>query len=290
MPRRAPGFWFSMISALLVAAGAALIALPAPQNSFRFAIIGDRTGTAQPGVYQRVWRDVAGLHPDFAINVGDTIEGGKDTTAEKEWRAVQAIWKPYLRFPYYFTPGNHDIWSDFSRRLWQRATGHPATYSFDYQNAHFTVLDNSQGPFLTDTQMDFLARDLETYKTRSPKFIFFHEPFWLLPLELGSGDFPLHKLAVEYQVACIISGHTHQFARIEKDGVVYLTECSSGGHLRIPTGTDGFAQGWFFGYSMGRVQGTTVEFTVHELGAPFGQGRTFRAENWGPNGPEIINP
>ena len=59
-----------------------------PGNDFRFCILGDRTGDAQPGVYERVWHDVDLLHPDFVINAGDTIQGGNDSTAEAEWRAM----------------------------------------------------------------------------------------------------------------------------------------------------------------------------------------------------------
>ncbi len=38
----------------LVALAAAVAAAVAPLNDFRFAILGDRTGDAQPGVYEQV--------------------------------------------------------------------------------------------------------------------------------------------------------------------------------------------------------------------------------------------
>ena len=121
-----------------------------PRNDFRFSILGDRTGDAQPGVYEQVWRELDALHPDFVINVGDTIQGGNDATAASEWRALRPLWDRY-RYPIYFTPGNHDIWSPASRAVYEQQTGHPAFYSFNYQNAHFTVLDNSQASdFSTD--------------------------------------------------------------------------------------------------------------------------------------------
>src|SRR5690349_7636315 len=99
-------------SALVFGLGA-IAALPAanePKNDFRFSILGDRTGDADQRVYERVWRELDSLHPDFVINVGDTIQGGNDATAEAEWQALRPLWNRY-RYPQYFTPGNHDIWS-----------------------------------------------------------------------------------------------------------------------------------------------------------------------------------
>jgi len=72
----------SVIALFAIVIGAR--ALTEPKNDFRFSIIGDRTGGAQPEIYGRIWREIDLLHPDFAINVGDTIEGGRDDRAEAE--------------------------------------------------------------------------------------------------------------------------------------------------------------------------------------------------------------
>src|ERR1035441_9968418 len=69
---------------LVVAAWWAVCAAPA--DNFHFVLLGDRTGEAQPGVYQRVWRGLAAAQPAFVLSVGDTIQGLNDATAEAEWR------------------------------------------------------------------------------------------------------------------------------------------------------------------------------------------------------------
>jgi Icc protein len=248
-------------------------ATPASTSHFRFSIVGDRTGEAQPGVYERVWREVDQLHPDFVINVGDVIEGGNDATAEQEWRTVREVWRLF-RYPLYFTPGNHDIWSDASEKLYEKYTGRPPFYSFDYQDAHFTILDNSRTENLSEGQMKFLEQDLDRNRSRNPKFVFFHRPtVWLIPLKFQS-DFALHQLLRKYHVTMVVSGHTHQFARLEKDGIVYLCVGSSGGHLR---GT-GFAQGWFYHHVLATVDGTKVDLMVKEIDAPLGKGRVFEGK------------
>ncbi len=204
-------------------------ALTEPKNDFRFSILGDRTGGPQPQIYGRVWREVDMLHPDFVINVGDTIQGGKDATAPAEWQELRPLWQRYSHYPLYFTPGNHDVFSDTSRALYEKESGRPSFYSFNYQDAHFTVLDNSRTNDLSADQIEFLEKDLAAHKDQNPKFIFFHKPYWIPLLKLGSGDFPLHQVAKKHGVRHIISGHGHQFVRIVRDGIAYLEVGSRAG-------------------------------------------------------------
>src|SRR5690242_7902200 len=107
---------------------------------FPFVILGDRTGEAVPGVYEQVWREAAAENPAFVVSVGDTIQGLNDATAEREWRILNS----YKQFPLYLAPGNHDIWSAESERLFRKYASHAPHYSFDYHQAHFTILDNSR--------------------------------------------------------------------------------------------------------------------------------------------------
>jgi len=261
---------------MALAAAVCLCVCAEPRNNFRFAILGDRTGGAQPGVYEQVWREVSLLRPDFVINVGDTIEGGNDATAAAaEWESLRKLWNRY-NLPQYFTPGNHDIWSADSRRIYEKATGRPASYGFNYQDAHFTVLDNSGSLNLSDAQMRFLADDLEKNKGRSPKFVLFHQPFWLIPLKFGSGEFPFHELVRKYGVNYVLSGHGHQFVRLERDGIVYIEAGSSGAKLK----GEGFERGWFYLHILATVRGAKVEMEVKELDEPMGKGRRFNAEDW----------
>lgn len=264
------GSWILHALAFVALCIGGLAAADSPRNDFRFVILGDRTGDAQPGVYEKIWSEVEALHPDLVINVGDTIQGGNDLTAAAEWSALRPLWNRYGR-PIYFTPGNHDIWSPASRAIWEQQTGHPPFYSFDYQNAHFTVLDNSRSSELSEQQMQFLAHDLAVNHQRDPKFVFFHQPFWLLPVKFQNSQFPFQQLVAKYQVAYVISGHGHQYVRASLDGVTYLEAPSSGGKLK----GKGFDQGWFYGQVLVTVQGSEARIRVNEVGAPFGEGRVI---------------
>jgi len=284
--RRAGFYLLTAVLAVCLAAGIRLAGLQTPTNDFHFSILGDRTGSAAPEVYGRIWREIDMLGPAFVINVGDTIQGGDDARAESDWEKVRPTLERYRRYPLFLTPGNHDIWSEHSRRLFERNAGRPGWYSFNHQQAHFTVLDNSQTLALSQEQLDFLARDLAEHRERRPKFVFFHKPFWLAPLRLGADDFPLHKLARQFGVDYVISGHTHNFARLKRDGVVYLVVGSSGASLAkyLPDPAN-FSRGFFYHHVWVHVKGTEARFTVKELSGGGGQGRMFRAEDWEAEGP-----
>jgi predicted phosphodiesterase len=269
-------------SIFLVLLGAiGVLAVPQPESNFHFSIIGDRTGGANPEIYDRVWREVDLLHPDFVLNVGDTIEGGNDQRAEQEWSALRPMWARYNKYPLYFTPGNHDVFSDASRKLYEKETGRPASYSFNYQNAHFTVLDNSGSDELPEAQIEFLRRDLEQNKERSPKFILFHRPFWIPYVIFKNREFPFHQIAKKYGVAYVICGHMHQFMRMEQDGVVYMVVGSSGASMKRGLNAgQGFEQGWFYHHVQVRVKGSTVQATVKEVDSDAVKGRVFNADDW----------
>ena len=193
--------------------------------------------------------------------------------------------------PLYFTPGNHDVFSDTSRELYVKESGRAPQYSFNYQDAHFTVLDNSQTTDLTpQEQLDFLNRDLEANKDKNPKFIFFHKPYWIPILKLGLSDFPLHKIALKYGVQHILlSGHGHQFVRIVRDGIAYMEVGSiPGGNMTAALKLGhGFTEGRFITTFGGAVKGSKIELTVKEIDGIKGAGRMFKADQWDETGPKF---
>ena len=173
---------------------------------------GPGTGGAIPGIYERVWREASVFNPDFAINVGDTIEGGKDESAESQWRELRPLWSRY-RFPFYFTPGNHDIWSERSLQIYKKETGRPNYYSFNYQDAHFTVLDNSRTLELDDGQLKFLEDDLKARSAPTPIVVFAHIPLWAVYPQWGwgteDGERALGFLK-RFGSVTVLNGHIHQ--------------------------------------------------------------------------------
>jgi 3',5'-cyclic-AMP phosphodiesterase len=258
-----------------------LIAAQVDKGEFTFAILGDRTGGTQPGVYEEAWRETAADHPAFVVTVGDTIEGGDDTTMDAEWRHVMNMLLPYRKLPAYFAPGNHDVWSVASAQAFEHYTKHPLHYSFDYQQAHFTILDNSRSDNFPAEELAYLEKDLQAHASQPVKFVVSHRPSWILQAVLRNPDFPLQRLAERYGVKYIIAGHIHQMLHFELNGVMYLSMASSGGHLR---NSKRYEDGWFFEHTLVTVKGDSADFSIKELNAPFGQGRVSKPADWGAAG------
>ena len=271
--QRLPRFGFALAAAL-----AAALALLAAPDSFQFAILGDRTGEAQPGVFEQVWRETAAEHPAFVVSVGDNIEGLDDATAAAQWREWQHLVAAYRRYPLYLVPGNHDIWSERSEQLFRQNSRHAPHYSFDYGGAHFTILDNSRSDALSAEELAFLESDLQAHAAQAVKLVFSHRPSWLIDAAFGNRQFPLHQLAKRYGVCCVIAGHVHQMLHIDLDGVTYLSMPSAGGHLR---NSKKYEDGWFFAHTLAEVRGKQIEFRIEELKPPRGQGRVTIPRDWG---------
>jgi 3',5'-cyclic-AMP phosphodiesterase len=265
------GWRFAVFAALL---GAWLLAdrAAAQRDSFPFVILGDRTGEAQPGIYERVWKQTASEQPAFVISVGDSIEGLNDATADAEWRLLEQILTPYRQIPLFLAPGNHDIWSAASQMAFEKHARHAPHYSFDHGQLHVTVLDNSRSDALAAGELAFLEKDLEAHKEQPVKFIVMHRPSWLVDAMFQNPRFALQQLAKKYGVRWVIAGHLHQMLEVELEGVTYLSMASSGGHLR---GSGRYEDGWFFGYAVASVRANEVELRIKEL-----SGRVSAPKDW----------
>jgi hypothetical protein len=266
-----------ILAALAGVAAAAWLALyAAPADNFHFVLLGDRTGEAQPGVYERVWKELAATQPAFVLSAGDTIQGLDDATADAEWQQVRRLLEPYRPIPLYLAPGNHDIWSDASERLFRKYAEHPPHYSFDSGGAHFAVIDNSRSDAWPAGELAWLESDLRDRPPAQVKFVVSHRPSWLLDAALGNTSGPLHLLAKRYGVCCVIAGHVHQLIHADLEGVTYLALPSAGGHLRL---SGKYEDGWFFGWTGVELRGSEVAFQVHALDGP-----TTPLSAWGRSG------
>jgi hypothetical protein len=116
-----------------------------PEN-IQFAVIGDRTGGADPkGVFVRAMDQLDLLQPEFVINVGDLVEGYANDKA-----AGNAMWDEIvpminkLEMPFFYVGGNHDLGNDIMTQVWRDRFG-ATYYYFVYRNVLFLVM-NSEDP------------------------------------------------------------------------------------------------------------------------------------------------
>jgi 3',5'-cyclic AMP phosphodiesterase CpdA len=118
----------------------------AHDGDFGFALFGDRTGLARPGVFEQAMTRINLLQPEFVINTGDMIEGYTDdkTDLTKMWDEQDARLAT-LQMPFFRVVGNHDMGNDLMRDFWNLRYG-PDYYSFVYKNVLFIALNTEDPP------------------------------------------------------------------------------------------------------------------------------------------------
>jgi hypothetical protein len=245
------------------AATAAATAAATPGPDFRFAFIGDRTGSAAPGIWESVVDQIEMFHPEFVVSVGDHIEGYTEDPAEldRQWTGIDGILSR-LSVPYYLCPGNHDITTDGMLPVWKARTHREPCYSFDHQGVHFIILDTSRWDtseqWMRDSgYADWLRADLDQNRNARLTVAVFHKPYWYNTIAEGRPD-PLHDLFRENGVDYVFNGHFHNYGSGTYDGIRYTILGSSGG------GIDGVDEnrGMFYQYAWCAVRGDSLDWQL----------------------------
>jgi hypothetical protein len=246
----------------------------AAQNPFTFVVVADMREYAGPGVYDTADYFRGAVEAIEALGGGAFLVGAGDIdpTTGVHWTITTTLDSRYLWYP---VVGNHELPgagnepSLGTNMDWLRmydydanGTGTPpdivnfgpsgcpeTTYSFDYGNAHFVVLNeycDSGGDTITDGDVpdhlyDWLAADLAA-TGREHTFVFGHEPAYPQPdADNGRlrhvGDsldkYPAHRdrfwdLLRSEGVVAYICGHTHNYSAV-RIGKVWQLDA---GHAR----------------------------------------------------------
>jgi hypothetical protein len=248
--------WLSVVSGLAASSPA--------DRGFTFAVIGDRTGGAVDGVFEQVLDEVTFLSPDLVVTVGDHIQGYTPDSAEveQEWDYVVELLEG-TGINYHLTSGNHDIWDDQSRRIWQQRFGNPDN-SFEYKDNLFILLDVAteySAAMLPQAKIEWLEGLLKNSDEYDNVFVFYHKPFWCEDFSFGRPNL-LHEMFNEHGVTAVFTGHYHRYFYTEVDDIRYFGVSSSGGGL--PWG--GRVKGSFYSYLFARVADGAVDVRLLEPG------------------------
>lgn len=240
---------------------------------FSFAITSEQRNYAGPwayspsyfrGVVEAIQNKGGGA---FMISVGDI-----DPPAASKWTIEQVLGKNYIWYP---VVGNHELPGNGnevyygSNIEWLRVYNYDAngsgtqpdivntgpsgcpetTYSFDYDNAHFVVVndycdndgDNVTDGDITDHLYNWLANDLAA-TNKEHIFVIGHEPAYPQPdadngrarhMDDSLNAYPANRdrfwnLLKKAGVVAYICGHTHNYSIVKIDGVWQLDS----GHAR----------------------------------------------------------
>ena len=228
---------------------------PQAVEKFTFLILGDSQSTDY-NVWGTVLRKAVDSNPGvaFAAHVGDLVDVGQNYAEWDAWfRHTKGVFDSLPLMP---AIGNHETYTPerkfsppvlFKALLALPDNGPQGleehSYSFDYANAHFVVLDSQIGeqrqfyPDMLERQAHWLDRDLrQTQKTW--KIVLLHRPLYdnksfqdnLLVRSTLAPLFDKHKVDI------VFSGHDHVYARTYKlqggkqnlEGTVYVAAGRSG--------------------------------------------------------------
>jgi 3',5'-cyclic AMP phosphodiesterase CpdA len=192
-----------------------LLLLCSQVYAFKFAVMGDIQGGDE--ILQAIISQINARNDiSFLVQTGDMCPRG--TTAEYEH--YLGIFKT-VNIPVKHACGNHDRATDPG--FYEKYIG-KAYYSWDYEDCHFTVFDNSKD-LLEKEQQNWLEKDL-TGSSAKHKYVFAHKPVYSPYCKHCMGEWnPLAKEQVPWleelfsksKVTMAFSGHIHAY----RDGGLY---------------------------------------------------------------------
>ncbi|MDI6778291.1 MAG: metallophosphoesterase [Patescibacteria group bacterium] len=220
------------------------LALASQAKAFSFAVIGDtqKFKTGKNDALRKTAKSISATGADFSFMLGDFCGSYKKCASKLlTWKKVAApLFPSVCPVPNFWcgvypTHGNHDA---VGASDWQSAFDPPLngpggyvgwTYSFDYENSHFVVLDSnrSQWHLVDQTQRDWLEQYLAA-NTKENIFVFLHEPAFPVSEKIGSSldanpasRDAFWEILDRYDVAAVFNGHEHIFTRRKIDSSVF---------------------------------------------------------------------
>ncbi|MFT7670069.1 MAG: hypothetical protein ACI8X5_002776 [Planctomycetota bacterium] len=236
-------------------------------DSFIFAVFGDRTGGPSDGVkiLAQAVEDVNLIDPDLVMTVGDLVQGYNQTEGwQKQADEFTGIMQK-LTSPWYPVAGNHDVyWRGEGRpetehdANYERHFG-PLWYAFRHKDCWFVVLYTDEGnpttgkkdfhkpaeQRMSPAQLAFLDKTLERTKDARHVFVFLHHPRWHGG-QYGDDWEQVHqRLATAGNVTAVFAGHIHHMVYDGvRDGIEYFTLATVGGSQPGIAAEAGYLHHW----------------------------------------------
>jgi hypothetical protein len=205
-------------------------------ETFRFAIISDRTGGHRAQIFSQAVERLNLMQPEFVLSVGDLIEGytkSKDKVGA-EWKEFQG-YISQLQMPFFYVPGNHDVSDLMVEQAWKEKFGR-RYYHFIYKNVLFLILctDDPHGKLgqFSEEQLAYVKKTLEANRCVRWTIVSLHRPLWTEENLEKSGWLKVEEMLADrpYTVFC---GHIHTYRKFVRQGMNYYQLATTGGASRM---------------------------------------------------------
>ena len=174
----------------------------------------------------------------MAITLGDIVGHGdmQDYWQSEFFDPTQTNIRTLVAdLPYIACMGNHEE----SGALFTNYFPYPFVadryWSFDYGPAHFSIVDQYVDESAWQTQMAWLDDDLAS-TDRPWKFVVLHEPGWSAGPNANNLNvqIDIQPLCLAHDVAMVLAGHNHYYARTVVDRIQHITTAGGGAPLYSP--------------------------------------------------------
>jgi len=208
-------------------------AIPTQRNSetvlYKMAIYGDsRTGH---DIHRKIVKNIENENPDIVVHTGDMVNDG---SIQAEWDNFNEITNTLRKGRELYTViGNHEkdsplFYSNFGKRETDK------WFSVEKGNAVMIFIDTSFSAIDSSSDQFIWLSNILSQSEGKIKIVFSHYPIFSTGYhgtEKNLSD-ELPALFEKYKVSMYISGHEHDYERIEKNKVVYLIAGGGGAPLR----------------------------------------------------------
>jgi len=203
---------------------------PQGRAAYRFVVFGDTRTRAD--MHRRVVSAILKASPDFVIHTGDLVANGASVA---QWREFFDIENELLRRAAFFpVPGNHER---NDRQYFDFFVMTKPYYSFDWGQAHFTMLDTdfgaAGGEGFWKEQARWLDGDLAGSAGADFRFVIMHHPP-ITAIKRRQGNQNLLRLVPileKHKVTAVFAGHDHNYQRHLKNGIQYIVTGGGGAPL-----------------------------------------------------------
>lgn len=216
-------------------------------SPFAYVVMGDNR--TYPERLKKLTEMAYAERPNFVLNVGDVVSNGK---VKEQWitQFLAPASELMHRVSTYVSIGNHER----DAKWFYRYVSYPGKedyYSFDYGNAHFTIVDSNKDLSPGSKEYEWIKEDLASSDAKWKFVAHHHPPYSSDSNDYGNTAYSLSKrmapeveslipLYEEYGIDVVWCGHIHDYERTwplregkvdEENGVIYIQAGGGGAEL-----------------------------------------------------------